>query len=343
MAVKPSGSLSLITDIVGEFGGSTPHSLKEYYRNGTAGVTSNNTNVPESPNPLNMLSFYNAVKQFQHTITSNQQQINLQTYLTGVGWNGSDPVALTINNGVYIWSDNTGSAALIIPSVFNGILAITNNGYIMGKGGNGGNSYSNGSAGGPAIYNYASGVTFNNTSAGYVGGGGGGGAGGTGSGYGTGGGGGAGGGNGGAGSGFSGGAGGGLGGSGANGIGDDNNKWNTAGYGGTAGGGGASTSESGSGYDDVGSGGGGGRVFPGVGGSASYANGSNSYNGVGGAGGSAGGAGGNGLTSNDGGGGGGWGASGGGNGYTSGGAGGAAVAGTSMTYTGTTSQMYGSK
>ena len=31
MAVKPSGSLSMKTDIVGEFGGAAPHGLKEYY------------------------------------------------------------------------------------------------------------------------------------------------------------------------------------------------------------------------------------------------------------------------------------------------------------------------
>lgn len=35
MAVKSSGSLSFNTDIVGEFGGSTPHSLSEYYRGGS--------------------------------------------------------------------------------------------------------------------------------------------------------------------------------------------------------------------------------------------------------------------------------------------------------------------
>ena len=46
MAIKSSGSLS-ITEIVDEFGGSTPHSLSEYYRNGGA-VPANNTNVPTS-------------------------------------------------------------------------------------------------------------------------------------------------------------------------------------------------------------------------------------------------------------------------------------------------------
>ena len=47
MAVKSSGSLSFNTDIVGEFGGSTPHSLSEYYRGG-ANVPSGVTDVPAS-------------------------------------------------------------------------------------------------------------------------------------------------------------------------------------------------------------------------------------------------------------------------------------------------------
>ena len=34
MTIKSSGTLSISTDIVGEFGGTTPHSLSEYYRGG---------------------------------------------------------------------------------------------------------------------------------------------------------------------------------------------------------------------------------------------------------------------------------------------------------------------
>ena len=46
MGLQSSGAIS-INDVAGEFGGSTPHSLSEYYRNG-GNVTSNNTNVPTS-------------------------------------------------------------------------------------------------------------------------------------------------------------------------------------------------------------------------------------------------------------------------------------------------------
>ena len=59
MAVKSSGSLSLITDIVGEFGGTAPHSLKEYYSGG-ANVPSSNTGVASS-GALSMKSFYGSL------------------------------------------------------------------------------------------------------------------------------------------------------------------------------------------------------------------------------------------------------------------------------------------
>ena len=47
MPVTSSGIISLAGDIVGEFGGSAPHSLSEYYRNAGL-VTAGNTNVPTS-------------------------------------------------------------------------------------------------------------------------------------------------------------------------------------------------------------------------------------------------------------------------------------------------------
>ena len=123
MALQSSGAISL-SDIQTEFGGSNPISLSEYYRGG-AYVTSNNGNVPTS-GVITLSNFYGAVRQFQHTITSHQQELNLYNYLTGQGWNGSDPVALTINSGVYLWSNNTSTAGLIIPSAFNNILTIIN-------------------------------------------------------------------------------------------------------------------------------------------------------------------------------------------------------------------------
>ena len=89
---------------------------------------------------------------------TNQKQLNLETYLTGQGWNGKDAVNLVIPSGVYIWSDSTSVAGLTISSAFNDLLTITNNGYIIGRGGNGGSGQNgNGGNGGPAISNSASG------------------------------------------------------------------------------------------------------------------------------------------------------------------------------------------
>ena len=79
-----------------------------------------------------------AVTTFEHTITTNQQELNLRTYLLSVGWDGVSEVEVTIDTGVYIWSDNTSVAALDMGGSYIGGLTLINNGIIMGKGGNGG-------------------------------------------------------------------------------------------------------------------------------------------------------------------------------------------------------------
>lgn len=178
MAIKSSGSLSMVTDIVGEFGGTAPHGLKEYYRGGDEVPDSaTNSSVPTS-GEIGFKDFYGATDEVSFTISSNQQELNLNTYLTGQGWDGSTPVVLTINSGVYIWSDSTSTAALTISSALNGLLTITNNGYIIGKGGRGSSKFVNAESGGPAISNSASGVTLTNASGAFIAGGGGGGTGG---------------------------------------------------------------------------------------------------------------------------------------------------------------------
>lgn len=175
MALQSSGAISL-QDIEDEFGGTGSISLSEYYRGGSF-VTDNNTNVPTS-GTINFSDFYDGVKQFSYTFSSNAQEVDLNTTLTSAGWNGSDVVIVTINSGVYIWSDSTSTAALTISSALNGLLTITNNGYIIGKGGRGSSKFVNAESGGPAISNSASGVTLTNASGAFIAGGGGGGTGG---------------------------------------------------------------------------------------------------------------------------------------------------------------------
>ena len=323
MTLPASGAISL-GNIQTEFGGANPIGMNEYYRGGSY-VTTNNTGVPTS-GTITLNNFYNAVKEFSFTISSNTQNANLYTLAINAGWDGVIPVRATIASGYYLWSDSTGSPALVIPSNFSAGLVLVNNGFIMGRGGNGGTNGGGGGAGGPAIQNQSTNVNIVNQSGGYIGGGGGGGGGGpynagsaT---YTSGGGGGAGGGSGGtgfrAGTTDPGGAGGAIGAVGSKGSPDT-----ISGAGGGSG--------SGAGF---GPGAGGGRIMPGTGG-AGYAG--------AGSGGSAGSAGtnGSGEAVSGGGGGGGWGASG-GSGNGSGGAGGAAIYGTATTRSITGGAIYGS-
>ena len=160
---------------------------------------------------------------------------------------GATDVTLVINNGVYVYSTNTANAGLTVAALAAGdTVAITNNGFILGMGGAGGNANSspgpaNGSNGGPALnINYNIRLTNNS----YIAGGGGGGGGSEGGGGG-------------------GGAGGGQGGN------------NVAGVAGGAGGavgasGSAGTPTPIGNFTRSGSGGGGGRILPGVGGDIQY-------------------------------------------------------------------------
>lgn len=170
MPLQNQGPISLL-DIATEFGNTAPYSMDEFY--GAA------TGIP-AQGAIGFDSFYgaSAIVLYTHTITTNQQELNLYNYLIAQGWNGSDEVEVTINSGVYIWSDNTAVAALNTGGAYPNGLTLINNGFIMGKGGRGAdasidNTIQNGQAGGPAIILTAP-VKLNNTN-GYIGGGGGGG------------------------------------------------------------------------------------------------------------------------------------------------------------------------
>ena len=115
------------------------------------------------------------------TISTPQQEMNLYTWATGQGYPGTIDAEITVAPGVYIWSDNTAVSALTIPNGFgSNNLTVVNQGYIMGKGGNG-TAYTPpgavvgvlGNPGGPAI-SLLTPVTIDNTFPnGYIGGGGG--------------------------------------------------------------------------------------------------------------------------------------------------------------------------
>jgi len=151
MALQSSGKISF-SQIQGEFGGSNPISLSEYYRGGGL-VTLNNLNIPTS-GAIRLSQFYNGTKLFQYTINNNVKQLNVRSYLLARGWDGLAPVDLTISVGVYIWSDNVGIPGLTTGTIPYGIT-IKNYGYIIGKGGIGGSwadaTGGPGQSGGPAF------------------------------------------------------------------------------------------------------------------------------------------------------------------------------------------------
>lgn len=178
MALPSSGPLAL-SQIQTEFGGSNPISMSEYYRGG-AYVTTNNTNVPTS-GTIAISNFYNAVKQFAFTISSNlSTPQDLRSLAVAAGWNGNDPVLAT--NTAIISSNTTGTAALTISGSFPRGVTFVNNGTVVGMGGAGGagggqsSGAVSGSGGGTAL-SVSVAASINNGSGTLAGGGGGGGGG----------------------------------------------------------------------------------------------------------------------------------------------------------------------
>lgn len=166
MALQSSGPISN-NDIAGEFGGSTPHSLSEYYRNGGL-VPGNNTNIPTS-GTIRLSDFYGAVNEIIVNISASATDVNANT-LFGTNWGSSVPKRLIINSGVTV--GGVSAAALTLNGSMGGTLVVENNGSIQGFGGT-----SNGGNGGNAIQaDQTASVTITNNSGGqiYAGGGGGG-------------------------------------------------------------------------------------------------------------------------------------------------------------------------
>ncbi len=135
-----SGQLDM-DNISGEFGGSPPHSLSEYYRNGGF-TTSNNTSVPTS-GAISISNFYNCIGEIHYTISSHATNFHC-AHAFGNDWASSVPKRLYINSGITV--GGTSGAALTISSGMGGTLVIHNSGSIEGYGGS-----ANGGTGGNAI------------------------------------------------------------------------------------------------------------------------------------------------------------------------------------------------
>ena len=158
MTLPSSGNPISLNQVQTEFGGSNPIGMNEYY--------SSASNIPTS-GAISMSDFHGKSAPTELTSGVNVQQILASTYI-------SDGGTLTIPAGVYVWSDDTSIPALKI-DVNN--ATIVNNGYIIGRGGNGGNETgtTSGGAGGPAIEVTGTNAFITNNSGAYIAGGGGGG------------------------------------------------------------------------------------------------------------------------------------------------------------------------
>ena len=121
MPCPDSGQIK-ISDLVAEFGGSAPHNLTEYYRNGSL-VPGNNTNVPET-GQISLVNFYSAVNEIIHTHSSDANDQNYATVF-GSNWTSSVPKRIVINSGVTIGA-TSGNHAMNIPSGMGGTLIIDN-------------------------------------------------------------------------------------------------------------------------------------------------------------------------------------------------------------------------
>ena len=123
------------------------------------------------------------------TIASDTSNYNIASAAITAGWDGTSDatVNLTINPAVYVYSNSPGAVALDVGSGFPGgsLINVTNNGTIVGRGGDGGTAVyppnNANPAGNPGLpgstgFNTTRPVTFTNN--GIIAGGGGGGGGG---------------------------------------------------------------------------------------------------------------------------------------------------------------------
>lgn len=245
MALNPSGRISIGGDIVGEsinlelnLAANTNSSLNDPAFRALAGI-------PEGT--ISLADFYGKSRVTQVAIYISTKEYTLSPAVVPGYIAGSTKVELLINPGVYVYSDDITKPGLLVTGFVTGdSVKIVNNGFIIGKGGQGGvtDAYSEVAENGGNGISLFFPVTIENNS--YIAGGGGGGA-----------------------DGFTqtGGGGGAGGGKGGNGVFTDTQD---GGYGGAPG----MPGQNGRGVPDLdnyGAGGGGGRILPGLGGAGGTA------------------------------------------------------------------------
>ena len=185
MAIQSSGEIKM-SDVHGEFGGTAPHGLKEYY-DAASGVPSSGE--------ISLKDFYGTSSIVAESGSAGQTNIDLSSVF-GTVWGQATAKEYTIASGVEVGGTGNGTtqAAIRVPTGMSGTLTIVVAGTVTGYGGDGGSGGAgssgwfggngeagqNGQAGGHAIYIESNNVTVQVASGGTLraGGGGGGGGGG---------------------------------------------------------------------------------------------------------------------------------------------------------------------
>ena len=149
MAVKGSGALSILNDIVAEFGGVAPHSLSEYYGGGDYVPAGAKPGIATS-GQINFGSHYGAVAATVLNITSNVNNYDIGAQAIAAGGDKATPVILTINAGVTVGSTSSTTAAMYTGTGWSSgtTINITNNGSVVGSAGSNTNGYAAGGNGG---------------------------------------------------------------------------------------------------------------------------------------------------------------------------------------------------
>lgn len=137
MPTLPSSGTISISQINAEF--NRGNNLNAY--RGTTWFTDAGGSGTFSTGAISMSDFWgkrSTSPTFSFTISSNQTNADLRTLAVNAGWNQSSKVVATISGGVYLSSNSTGTPALTVNGSFPGGVELTNNGFIIGMGGNGG-------------------------------------------------------------------------------------------------------------------------------------------------------------------------------------------------------------
>jgi hypothetical protein len=134
--------------------------------------------VPTGTISMSNLQGKSASFSYTTPISIPVQNFNLRTAMIALGYPGSGAFTanFSIAPGIYVWSDTTATAAFDTGALSGGSITVTNDGFIMGKGGDG-NGITNGRtlANGGLAINLQHPMTLTNNS--NIGGGGGGGGG----------------------------------------------------------------------------------------------------------------------------------------------------------------------